>query len=221
MVSMSVWCRRHALGAAVSGSGLAGLLMLLIGLAGCGSSAPMKSDRFFALAPITSESAVGRPLPATLLVNDLAARGLLGGRQILFRTAAAPLQVQRYEDLLWEEPVARALARHLADAIRAASVYQMVLIPADRGRPDVILGGEVERFEHHPTAAPPRVVGALQLTLVGADDRRPILSRRYTAEALVSGVTPESMAEAFSRLAALLAADVVRDLRGQAPEPDS
>ena len=189
------------------------VVLLLLGLAGCGSPAPITQDRFFSLAPPVLEAPSGTPHRASLQVNDLAARGFLGGRQIIFRTEAAPLQTQRYDQLLWEEPVPRALARHLADAITAARLFEFVLIPADRGHADYILGGEVELFEHHPLAATPRVVGALTLTLVRADDRRSLLQRRFAGEVEVQGATPEAMAEAANRLATLLAAEVVRDLR--------
>jgi len=152
------------------------------------------------------------PLQASLVVNDLAARGFLGGRQILFRTEAAPREAQRYERLLWEESLPRALARHLADAIASARLFALVLTPADRGRADFILNGEVETFEHWPTATPPRVTGALSLTLTRAADRHTLLHRRYQDEAQVQGSTPEAMVAAASRLADLLADQVVRDL---------
>ncbi|WP_296805296.1 ABC-type transport auxiliary lipoprotein family protein [Thiocapsa sp.] len=180
---------------------------------GCGSSAPMRPDLFYSLDPEPLESPVGSPLPATLLVSDLAARGFLGGRQIVFRTETEPLQVQRYDDLLWADPVPRALSRNLVRAVRHAQVFEFALIPADRARADYLLGGEVERFEHLPTATPPRVVGTLNLALVRADDRRSVRDRRYSRDVEVQGDTPDAMAEAFNRLAALLAADVVRDLR--------
>ena len=187
------------------------IVVLLAG--GCGSSAPMRSDLFYSLDPEPLESPVGAPLPGTLLVSDLAARGFLGGRQIVFRTEAEPLQVQRYDDLLWADPVPRALSRNLVRAVRHAQIFEFALIPADRARADYLLGGEVERFEHLPTAKPPRVVGALNLALVRADDRRSVWDRSYRGEVEVQGDTPDAMAEAFNRLAALLVADVVRDLR--------
>ncbi len=80
------------------------VLILIMGLAGCGSPAPIMQDRFYSLAPTAMEAPIGSPMPASLLVNDLAARGFAGGRQIIFRTEAAPLLVQRYDNLLWAEP---------------------------------------------------------------------------------------------------------------------
>lgn len=200
-------------------------LLLGLGLAGCGSPVPVKEDQYFSLTPpttlepgslATEGGAIARdraPLPASLQVNELAARGFLGGRQILFRTTEAPRETQRYEQRLWDEPVPRALSRHLATRIRDAGVFRFVLVPADRGRADYLLGGEVERFEHLPTAHPPRMAGTLSLTLIRASDGHPLLERRHDAEVPVTGPTPADMATAATHLANQLAAAVVEDLR--------
>jgi cholesterol transport system auxiliary component len=196
---------------------LLGLLSLSLG--GCGAPVTVKEDQYLSLVPPTAPELSG-DAPASgaqheqdLQVNELAARGFLGGRQIVFRTTADPWQTQRYDQLLWDEPVPRALSRHLAASIRAAGLFRFVLIPADRGNADYLLSGEVERFEHLPTATPPRVAGTLSLTLLRASDRRPLLVRRYDAEEIVAGETPAAMAAAATRLADRLAAAVVADLR--------
>ena len=193
--------------------------LLSLGLGGCGAPVTVKEDQYLTLVPPTAPELSGHA-PASgaheqdLQVNELAARGFLGGRQIVFRTTADPWQTQRYDYLLWDEPVPRALSRHLAASIRAAGLFRFVLIPADRGNADYLLSGEVERFEHLPTATPPRVAGTLNLTLLQASDRRPLLVRRYDAEEIVAGETPAAMAAAANRLADRLAAAVVTDLRG-------
>lgn len=203
-------------------------LLLVLGLTACGSPVPVKEDQYFSLAQAPTDRLPARdqsPLPASLQVNELSARGFLGGRQILFRTEEAPRQTQRYNHLLWDEPVPRALSRQLAASIRDARLFRFVLIPADRGRADYLLGGEVERFEHLPTASPPRVVGTLNLTLIRASDGRPLLERRHDAEEMVAGPNPADMATAASHLADQLAAKVVADLRAwrplTAPQPAS
>lgn len=188
-------------------------LAAALGLVGCGSAPPVQPDRFFSLEPVAMEGPAGPPAPAILMVNDLAARGLLGGRQIVYRTREQPLIVDRYDSLLWAEPPTRALAQNLVNGIRAAQVFDFVAIPADRARADYFLGGEVERFEHRPTDHPPRVVGTINLALVRADDRRSIASRQYSGEDAVVGDSPEAMADAFNRLAARLVAAAVRDLQ--------
>ncbi|WP_242523156.1 ABC-type transport auxiliary lipoprotein family protein [Thiocystis minor] len=189
------------------------LSLAFLVLVGCGSSAPLQRDRFYALEPPPSIQVPGdAATPAILLVNHLAARGFLGGRQIVYRDHRQPLLVERYEELLWEEPVPRALSQVMVNAIRNAGLFRVVAIPADRARSDYLLGGEVERFEHRPTEQPPRVVATLNLSLVSAGDRHAVWTRRYSGEEIVNATTPDAMAEAFNRLAGSLAGEVVRDL---------
>jgi cholesterol transport system auxiliary component len=190
---------------------------LALALQGCGSTPPARPDRFYSLAPPVLAAPSGPPAPAVLLVNNLGARGFLGGRAIVFRTREQPLVAQRYEDLLWEDPPARALAQALVTAIRSSGVVEVVVVPADRARCDLFLGGEVERFEHLPTDTPPRVAATINLALVRADDRSAVATRQYRGEESVLGDTPDAMAEAFNRLTGRLTAQVVRDLQGLKP----
>lgn len=192
-------------------------LGLALMLAGCGASAPLERDRYYSLAPASSETPAERTSPASLLVKDLAARGFLGGRQIVYRTREQPLRVERYELLLWEEPVPRALAQALVDAIRATQLFRAVVIPAESARADYQLGGEVETFEHHPTDQPPQVVAVVDLSLVRSADRYALWTRRYQSAEPVTDATPEAMSQAFDRLAAHLVAEVVRDLKRVQP----
>lgn len=196
---------------------LAIIAALALSLGGCGSPAPRPIERFYALDPAPLETPSGTSNPGTLQVGELAARGFLGGRQIVFRAESSPLEVLRHPQLLWEEPVPRAMTRNLVEGLRAAKVFRFTLVQADRGRADYRLGGEVLRFEHLPTAVTPRVSGTLELALVRAADRSVLSNNRYSREVEIQGTTPEAMVEAFNRLAALLVADVVRDLRIHAP----
>ncbi|WP_240905540.1 ABC-type transport auxiliary lipoprotein family protein [Thiorhodococcus mannitoliphagus] len=189
------------------------MTVLVVALVGaCGTAPPLPRDRYYSLAPDVQAPVAGQRVAAILQVNDLAARGFLGGRQILYRFNDQPLVVERYETYLWEEPVPRAFAAVLVSAIRDAGVFRHVLIPADPAKPDLLLGGEVERFEHRPTDAPPRVSAKLSLSLVRTDDRRSLWTRQYSGDEPVSADTPDAMAEAFNRLAGRLAAEVTRDL---------
>ncbi len=189
------------------------LVSLVLSLLGCGSSQPVRPDRFYSLEPPVLEGPSGAPAPVVLLVNNLGARGFLGGRAIVYRTSDQPLVAQRYEELLWEDPPTRAIAYALVGAIRSAGVVDTVVVLADRARFDLLLGGEVERFEHLPTDSPPRVAATINLALVRAEDRSTLASRQYSGEEPVGGDTPDAMAEAFNRLTGRLVAEVVRDLQ--------
>jgi cholesterol transport system auxiliary component len=193
------------------------LVPLVLWLSSCGSAQPVRPDRFYSLEPAVLEGPAGPPAPVVLLVNNLGSRGFLGGRAIVFRTREQPLVAQRYEDLLWEDPPTRSIAQALVSAIRNAELVEFVVVPTDRARFDLMLGGEVERFEHLPTDSPPRVAASINLTLVRATDRSTLATRRYSGEEPVQGATPDAMAEAFNRLTARLMAEVVRDLQSLRP----
>jgi cholesterol transport system auxiliary component len=183
-------------------------------LTACGTTGPAQRDRFYTLEPqVQVEPATTSPLGATLLVYGLSARGFLGGRQIVFRTQDRPLEVQRYNLLLWEEPPGGSVARDLVAALRTAQLFELVITPAQHSPGDYILRGEIDRFEHLPTAEPPQVAADFSLTLMRGSDRRPLLARRYQGQEVVSGASPEAMARAFNRLAGRLVGDAVRDLQ--------
>jgi cholesterol transport system auxiliary component len=204
---------RRAVRGGLSSLALACAVLMVLSLGGCGGGEPLRPDRFYRLEPVPLAAPAGPPSDAIVLVHNLAARGFLGGRAIVFRTLEEPLVAQRYENLLWEDPPPRAVADALVSAIRAAAMFQHVVIPADRAKADFLLGGEVQRFEHLPTEQPPRVAVSFNLALVRANDRRSMVSREYSGEEPLQAQTPEAMAEAFNRLTARLIAEAVNDLQ--------
>jgi cholesterol transport system auxiliary component len=196
-------------------TGQVGLIVLLIALsalAGCGGSQPIQ-DRFYRLDPPPLVQPVAPPAPSILLVNNLTARGFLGGRQIIYRTTDEPLLTKRYDALLWDEPPANALTRALVNALRASKVFRFVVIPGEQSLADYRLSGELQRLEHLPTAQPPRVAATLHLTLVPTNDNTVMASRTYSDEEIIEGSTPDAMVEALTRLSARLIAMAVTDLQ--------
>ncbi len=195
------------------GPALAGGLFLL---SGCGSGPPAR-EYFYSLQPEISVAPSAQSIPATLLVTPLGSRGFLGGTQIVFRTAEQPLQVQRYDDFLWEAVPGQALAEALIAALRTANTFAYTLSIADRARADFMLNGELTRLEHQPTADPPAVSLALNLTLVASHNRATRFARTYSGTEPTTASTPEAMARAFNRLSGRLLSEAVRDLQRQAP----
>lgn len=192
-------------------------LTLLILLQGCGSSGPPQREHFYALTPAVEVQPSPYTLPGALLVMPLSARGFLGGTQIVFRTAESPLQVQRYDNYLWELPPGRAIADALISALRSARLFQYVLSITDRADAGLTINGELTRFEHHPTAPTPFVEAAFSLTLVVGEDRATRFSKTYVGQEPTGQSTPEAMIRAFDLLSARLLAEVVRDLQRLAP----
>jgi len=198
---------------------LAPVLLAALMVNACGAPEPAERDRFYSLSPqIQAKPTTTPPLRSTLLVNDLSARGFLGGRQIVYQTQEQPLEVQRYNLLLWEAPPGRSIAGDLAAALRAARLFEFVITPAQRSRADYVLGGEIARFEHLPTAVPPTVVVDFRLTLLHGTDRRSLFSRRYQGQEIVKGASPEAMARAFNQLTGRLIGNAVRDLQSLQPK---
>jgi cholesterol transport system auxiliary component len=193
------------------------LCALLAILGGCGSSGPPTPERFFSLEPEVAVEPSAQTLPGTLLVTPLAARGFVGGSQIVFQTAAAPLQVQRYDDLLWEETPGRAISAALIAALRAARVFEFTVSIADRARPDFMLNGQINQLEHLPTASPPQVRAAFNLALIANSNRETRFSKTYSGTEPTAASTPEEMIRAFNRLTGRLLTQALADLQAQAP----
>jgi cholesterol transport system auxiliary component len=105
----------------------------------------------------------------------------------------------------------------LAAALRAAKLFELVITTAQRSPADYVLGGELERFEHLPTAAPPEVTADFRLTLMRGTDRRPLFTRRYRGRERIEDAGPEAMARGFNRLAGRLIGEAVRDLQSLGP----
>ena len=194
---------------------MAGLLAV-----GCGGGERIR-DIYFSLASDVAVSPSATPIPGTLRVSPLAARGFVGGSRIVYRTAEDPLQVQRYNEFLWEEVPARAIADDIVAAMRAARVFENVVTAGDPARADYLITGELARFEHLPTARPPGVTAELSLALVDGKPRRLLVSKTYsgfepTAASAEGRTTPEAMAVAFNRLTGRLISDLVRDAQALA-----
>jgi cholesterol transport system auxiliary component len=183
-------------------------------LTGCGGE--RLRDLYFGLRSEVSVQPSARPIPGTLRVTPLAARGFVAGSRIVYRTAEEPLQVERYAELLWEEVPARAVADDLTAALRAAGVFEHVVTAGDPARADYLLTGELQRFEHRPTDDPPHVLAELSLTLVRGKGRQVLVAREYAGiEPNAVGpdgrTTPDAIVAAFNRLSGRLISQIVAD----------
>ncbi len=215
-------------------------VVLLAG--GCGGGERIR-DIYFSLSSEVAVSPGSRPIPGTLRVSPLAARGFLGGSRIVYRTAEEPMQVQRYNEFLWEEVPARAIADDMLAALRAGRAFENVVTAGDPARADYLLTGELTRFDHLPTGwpagglpsgpmdqpadpstdLPPGVAVEFSLALVDGRSRRLLVSKTYsgfepTGADAAGRTTPEAMIAAFNRLSGRLIVELVRDIQTQPRE---
>ena len=216
----SAWSRLKPIppgGVPCSVAVLASLLCAV--LAGCGGT-PVR-DLYYGLDAHVSAQPAGAPIPGTVRVSPLTARGFLAGSRIVFRTEDEPLRVQRYAEQLWAEVPAAAVAGDLLAALRDARVFDNAVGAADPARASYLLSGELTRFEHRPTAAEPHVAVELTLVLVDAVDRRLVVSKTYSeTEPTPRGadglIRPETMIMAFDRATGRIIDAAIGDIRALA-----
>jgi cholesterol transport system auxiliary component len=194
-------------------------LALYLALTACAGGGPAPQDHFYSLTPtVQVMPGTSTPVAATLLVTQPSTRGLTIGRELVFRSADRPGEVQRYDFHLWSEPPAAAIAAALTHAMREARLFAFVIAPGQRARADYLLTSELQRLEHLPDATPPQVAVGFHLTLVDAYDRRPLFARDYQGtEPTGPAVDPAAAAAAFNRLLGRLLGEAVRDLQGLRP----
>jgi cholesterol transport system auxiliary component len=193
-----------------------GLLAALAGIATLALSAcsmgPARQDHLYSLAPaVQVQPSATTPVAATLLVIQPVARGLTGGRELVFVGGDRPGEVQTYIYHLWAEPPTAAIASSLVAALRQAGPFAFVTAPGQRARADYLLSGELTRLTHFPDAQPPRVEASFNLTLVDAD-RRPQTFHLYQGSE-PAGPDPAAAAAALDHLLGRLLGEAVRDLQ--------
>lgn len=191
-----------------------GLALSLSLLISCSSTPPAEPVRYYTLDADSLEPQPARtpPIRGTLHVTRLTARGLLGGRALLYRAPDDSPEIQAYPRYLWQEPIAPAMTNLLVDQLRAAQVFTQVTATG-RTQTDYRLEGEIERYEHQPLHCPPRVRASIELALIRPRDRALLWSRNYVLEEPVGERTATAMVLAFNRLALALTQQVSADLR--------
>lgn len=185
-------------------------------LAGCGGE-PIR-DVYFSLQSDVSVRQSARPIPGTVRVSPLAARGFVAGSRIVYRTAEAPRQVQRYNELLWEDVPARAFAEDLLSALRAARAFDNAVTAGDPARADYLLGGELKVFEHRPTDRTPGVRAEVTLVLVDGRSRDLLVAKTFSGfepipVAADGRTTASAMVAAFDRLSGRIIGEAIADIQ--------
>jgi cholesterol transport system auxiliary component len=101
-----------------------------------------------------------------------------------------------------------------------------VVSASDPARADYLLSGELLRFEHRPTDAPPHVIAAMTLTLVCGHRREVLVAGSYAGEEPnavgADGRTrPQAIVAAFNRLTGRLIGQAVADAQAMVGRCDA
>jgi len=188
-------------------------LLLSLALSGCDSSGPARSDSYYRLDLSSTTPAKARHrYPGTVLVSKLDGRGFAGDRAMIFRDAGKQDQVQRYTYHLWAEAPPLSLQDLMASYLREADIAEFVVTPTQRVRADLIISGTLFRIEHHPYDNPPGVVIELELGVVRADRREPLLLKRYRSTQTAADEQISSAIPAFNRAVADIFSQFLTDL---------
>ncbi len=177
---------------------LAGWTVAVLALAACGEAPP--PDRTYSL-PLTERAGpLAQPkVDGTLMIDTFRTDAVLVGRRIAWRESPDDLVIRTYPNHLWNAQPPRLLQAHLHNCLGAANVAQNVVMPTDRARIDVILGGDILAFEQHRTGADSAEVAVtVDVRLSSRQTRDLIWQDRVSVTAPAASAAPEAAAAALA-----------------------
>lgn len=192
-------------------------------LAGCAAQAPMPSDRFYRFADLAPSAARREtPLMEHLAVEELRGSGLYAERPLVYSTDEGGRRLEQYHYDYWLEAPPRLLQGHLIAYFQAAGLAAQVSRPEAGPVEEAVVGGHIDCFEKHITAAP-RVVVCLELYLKRPGNDGPLLAKRYDASVPVNGDGMEADLKAYEegldRVLTAFVGDISR-IEGRAGAPE-
>lgn len=178
---------------------------------------PPPPDRTYSL-PLTEAAA---PLPGplidgTVMVDTFRTDAVLVGRRIAWRESPDALVIRSYPNHLWNAQPPRLVQAHLHNCLAAANVAPSIVLPTDRARIDLILGGDILAFEQQrlgPDAA--QVAVTVDVRLSSRQTRDLVWQDRVAVTAPAASAAPEAAAPALAAALTALCDELVRRLPPQ------
>lgn len=171
------------------------MLGALAGLAGCGSSRPM---RYYTLeAPAMSMHAEEGAYPVSLLVGRLGAPHVLRDDRIAY--GMTDVEMGLYYEHRWAEPPPEMLETMLVQKLRASGKYKTVQKITSSSRGDYILRGHLSSLNE--VDLPSGIVGrfAMQLELFQPKTGTVVWTQAYNHDEPVSGKKVNNVVEALKK----------------------
>lgn len=183
--------------------------MLVIILAGCGSSPPV---RYFSLSPTVSEGGSNAEDRVVLGLGPLRMPEYLNRSQMVVRGPGAELEVREFSR--WAEPLRDAVIRVVStDVDNSLSDVVVLVFPWEavlRQRVEYRLGGDIIRFESDRSG---RVVLEVQWGVTEIEFKPVVPVRRSRYEVMTgSGDDSAQIASAMNEALAMFGREIVAEL---------
>lgn len=194
----------------------AGLLLALLWLGSCGTSAPVPEDHYYRLV-LGAAPAEQRLTTAPLTVTGFTAEGLYHDRALLYSNDPEHRQLQQHHYYYWYTSPPRLLREYLVQYLRHARVASTVLDDSGTGG-SFSVTGKVLHFERH-AAAPAAVEVMLELQLMHPDRALPLILKQYHARVEVQGQDMGAIVAAFNTAVDGIYGEFVQDMAAALAAP--
>lgn len=182
-----------------------------------GRSNPPQPIYYYTLGYESSGISLSPQLPCTLRVERFSASPPFNSQRIIY--AHRGLRRNSYAYHQWIAAPADLLSFFLARDLRESGGFQAVLTPDAALSATHSLHGWVEEFIEKDDAAQWQAAATIHVTLISNLDHDPtrkiLLQKRYHAAAPCKAKTPESLAEAMSRVVGKVSQNVIKDVYGR------
>lgn len=187
---------------------LVALAVSVLALGACALAKPADAPKVLRLSPSFSYPA--GVAAGSVAVAPVTAGGVVAERRYAYVDRAAPGEVRQAATLFWDEPPPRMVERAMVTGLRGwfgSVVGPETSVPTDR-RVTI----RVDRFEEESGGGTSTARIALDIAVVGAAERKVLLSGRYCGSAPVASAEGSDRARAFEVALADVVGRFARDL---------
>ena len=172
----------------------AAILVLAVGVAGCGAGRPMQYYSIKVSAP--TRSATSEPWPIVLLVGRFTAPHLYREDKLVYRTGTNELHTYEYHR--WAEPPSEVLEDAFVSSLRASGRYRVVQLERSSTRGDYVVRGRLGHFDE--VVGPPQVARvSFDVELYEVKTGHVVWTQTYSGDEPVHGKGVDAIVEAMNR----------------------
>lgn len=185
--------------------------LVAIAWLGC-ASGPAPRDHFYRLEATAPQKLASPPLTGTLEVDRLRVEAISQGRQMLYREAARPSEIEQHAYHYWVDPPSVMLQEQLVRYLRSAGVARQVVTPAVHVESDYLVSGRLVRLERVLSGGEQRIAVEIEFTLTQQAGRKLLLLESYREERAVPGGGVAESLTAYEQAVSAIFGRFVADL---------